>query len=227
MKKFKFYQEFPIVHVLQTPIEVEADSYEEAVKILMPYSGLEIGGWGYDKLHESITIDKERFMNDENEYKYEDTQEEKLGIPYIMTFSEDGVKIGDSISNPYVNPAFLNVVWSHKGEQISNCRWHFEQKAQAVESSFVVLRELAELEVKRGDLHLGLSDEGGVAKLVNVAMELKESGRCLLQHGDFSLSIFTMPQIVKNDTSDKVLDSHDALFIYDALANSSSNQFKK
>lgn len=98
MAKFKFYQEYPIIHVMQTPIEVEADSYEKAVKILTPYSGTQLDGWGYEH-PDSITIDEEEKMNDKNDDKYDDTQEQEFGIPYIITFSEDGTKIGDSIHN--------------------------------------------------------------------------------------------------------------------------------
>lgn len=104
MAKFKFYQEYPIIHVLQTPFEVEADNYEEAVKILTPYSGTQLDGWGCEH-PDSITIDEEEKMNDKNDYKYDDTQEQELGIPYIITFSEDGVKIGDSINNRPGTPA--------------------------------------------------------------------------------------------------------------------------
>lgn len=98
MAKFKFYQEYPIIRVLQTPIEVEADNYEEAVKILTPYSGTQLDGRGCEH-PDSITIDEDEVMNDRNNYKYEETQERELGIPYIITFSENGVKIGDSINN--------------------------------------------------------------------------------------------------------------------------------
>ena len=103
MAKFKFYQEYPIIHVMQTPIEVEADSYEEAVKLLTPWSGVVLGKPGC-KIPNFVTIDEDEVMNDRNNDKYEETQEQELGIPYIITFSENGVKIGDSINNRLGGP---------------------------------------------------------------------------------------------------------------------------